>query len=99
MGATRLMNGLAGSSGRARRRTAVPQRARRTGGPLTVAAGGALVLGVLSVPASASVSPGAAGRTPAPATATCALGPSGSSVKHVIYLQFDNVHYTRDNPN
>jgi hypothetical protein len=28
----------------------------------------------------------------------CTLGPTGS-IKHVIYIQFDNVHYTRDNPN
>ena len=28
----------------------------------------------------------------------CALGPTGS-IKHVIYIQFDNVHFTRDNPN
>jgi hypothetical protein len=27
---------------------------------------------------------------------TCVLG--GGTIKHVIYLQFDNVHYTRDNP-
>lgn len=31
-------------------------------------------------------------------TATCALGPRGA-IKHVIYLQFDNTHYTRDNHN
>jgi hypothetical protein len=30
--------------------------------------------------------------------ASCALGASGSAVKHVIYIQFDNVHYTRDQP-
>jgi hypothetical protein len=35
---------------------------------------------------------------PAPAAGTCALGPSGA-IKHVIYLQFDNTHFTRDNPN
>jgi hypothetical protein len=29
---------------------------------------------------------------------SCALGPSGA-IKHVIYLQFDNTHFTRDNPN
>ena len=29
----------------------------------------------------------------------CQLGADGSAVKHVIYLQFDNVHFTRDNPN
>jgi len=39
------------------------------------------------------------GRSAAPAGSTCALGATGTSVKHVIYIQFDNVHYTRDNPN
>src|SRR6476619_3167632 len=29
---------------------------------------------------------------------TCQLGNKGK-VKHVIYLQFDNVHFLRDNPN
>jgi hypothetical protein len=28
----------------------------------------------------------------------CALGQNGA-VHHVIYIQFDNVHYTRDDPN
>jgi hypothetical protein len=52
------------------------------------------------------VAPGAsfASRTPAasaqPAVAGCVLGGhAGTAVKHVIYLQFDNVHYTRDDPN
>jgi hypothetical protein len=43
----------------------------------------------------------AAGRTGAPATAqasACVLGTKAGAVKHVIYLQFDNTHYTRDNP-
>jgi hypothetical protein len=71
-------------------------RARLLAGPLTVAAGGAVVLGMLSGPAMAA--PGL-GRTADPTTTTCALGANGSSVKHVIYIQFDNVHYTRDNPN
>jgi hypothetical protein len=30
---------------------------------------------------------------------TCSLSQPGSTTKHVIYLQFDNVHLTRDNPN
>ncbi|WP_426425516.1 hypothetical protein [Bradyrhizobium genosp. A] len=29
---------------------------------------------------------------------SCRLGSPGHEVKHVIYLQFDNVHLTRDNP-
>jgi hypothetical protein len=37
-------------------------------------------------------------RTGHAAPAGCALGPGGT-IKHVIYLQFDNVHYNRDNPN
>src|SRR5260370_111532 len=41
----------------------------------------------------------ALGRTAAPTTPTCALGARGTSVKHVVYIQFDNVHYTRDDPN
>ncbi|GAA2051250.1 hypothetical protein GCM10009839_67670 [Catenulispora yoronensis] len=32
-------------------------------------------------------------------TAGCRLGAGNAAVKHVIYLQFDNVHFTRDNPN
>ena len=106
MAATRLTNGPAG---RARRRTPVARRARRSAGLLTVIGGGTLALGMLAVPAgSAPAAPAtpatlaalsALGRTAAPATTTCALGANGTSVKHVIYIQFDNVHYTRDNPN
>src|SRR5690242_9634253 len=29
---------------------------------------------------------------------SCKLGPDGQ-IRHVIYIQFDNVHFTRDNPN
>src|SRR5271169_792018 len=100
MAATRLTNGLAG---RAPGRSPVSRRVRLLAGPLTVAAGGAVVLGMLAGPARAAPAafsaPAAAGRVAAPATTTCALGANGSSVKHVIYIQFDNVHYTRDNPN
>ena len=99
MGATRLMNGL----GQARRRTAAFPRACRTAGLLTAVGGGTLVLGMLAGPArgapAASASPAGSGRAADTATTTCALGANGSSVKHVIYIQFDNVHYTRDNPN
>jgi hypothetical protein len=96
MVATRLMNGLAI---RAPRRTPAAPRARRPARPLTVAAGGALALGLLAVPAaSAPAASAAPGRT-ADTTTTCALGASGSSIQHVIYIQFDNVHYTRDQAN
>jgi hypothetical protein len=103
MGATRLMNGPAASSGRARRRTPISSRARRSAGLLAVAGGGTLVLGMLAAPAGGAPAATAAltvsGRTADTTTGACALGANGSSVKHVIYIQFDNVHYTRDNPN
>jgi hypothetical protein len=31
--------------------------------------------------------------------ATCQLGANGHQIKHIVYLQFDNVHLRRDNPN
>jgi len=107
MAATRLINGLAG---RGPRRSPVSRRVRLLAGPLSIAAGGAVVLGMaagpagavpaaFSAPAAAFSAPAAAGRVAAPAATTCALGANGTSVKHVIYIQFDNVHYTRDNPN
>ena len=30
---------------------------------------------------------------------SCPLGNGAGQIKHVIYLQFDNTHYRRDNPN
>jgi hypothetical protein len=33
------------------------------------------------------------------ASAPCQLGNGAGDIKHVIYVQFDNVHLTRDNPN
>src|SRR5579859_2182139 len=39
----------------------------------------------------------AAGARGAP-PGSCSLGPGGR-IKHVIYIQFDNTHFTRDNPN
>jgi hypothetical protein len=32
-------------------------------------------------------------------SATCVLGNQDGQIQHVIYIQFDNVHFTRDNPN
>jgi hypothetical protein len=104
MAATRLTSGPAG---RARRKTSAARRARWSTGLFATVGGGTLVLGVLAVPAgNAPATPAApaaltaladSGRTAA--TTTCALGAHGTSVKHVIYIQFDNVHYSRDNPN
>src|ERR1051326_2759984 len=52
----------------------------------------AIVLAVLL----ATAAPPAAAQTPA---STCRLGSPAGTVQHVIYLQFDNVHFARDNPN
>ncbi|HEX4167860.1 MAG TPA: hypothetical protein VHZ55_20545, partial [Bryobacteraceae bacterium] len=33
------------------------------------------------------------------AHAQCQLNSPGEKIKHVVYVEFDNVHFTRDNPN
>ncbi len=33
------------------------------------------------------------------ATGTCQLNSAQNTIQHVIYIQFDNTHFTRDNPN
>jgi hypothetical protein len=66
---------------------------------LTILAAGALGIGLFtSATAAANAVRGAARAGQADHTDSCVLGPSGS-IKHVIYMQFDNVHYNRDNPN
>jgi hypothetical protein len=35
----------------------------------------------------------------APAHATCQLNSHSGKIKHVVYIEFDNQHFTRDNPN
>ena len=37
--------------------------------------------------------------SPAFAQFGCVLTNGGTQIKHIIYIQFDNVHFTRDNPN
>jgi hypothetical protein len=79
-------------------------RVRRSPKSLAALAGGALsisliVAGAAVAPASAAPATTAAQAkltAPAKKAADCELA---NGVKHVIYLQFDNVHYTRDNPN
>src|ERR1700747_1019214 len=34
-----------------------------------------------------------------PAKAQCQLNSPTGKIKHVVYIEFDNVHFTRDNPN
>ena len=50
-----------------------------------------------AAPVSAVVT--GAGSANASASGSCQLGTKAGDVKHVIYLQFDNTHYKRDNPN
>ena len=33
------------------------------------------------------------------ASSSCQLNSTGNTIQHVIYIQFDNLHFTRDNPN
>jgi hypothetical protein len=35
----------------------------------------------------------------APSASNCSLNSARGDIQHVIYIQFDNVHFTRDNPN
>ncbi|MDH6119455.1 hypothetical protein ABH930_005629 [Kitasatospora sp. GAS204A] len=59
---------------------------------LSLAAG--LGLGMMSA--------GAASAAPdhhRPGQSSCQISSDGRDVQHVIYLQFDNVHFSRDNPN
>lgn len=53
------------------------------------------VLGIVACVVASGVSPATARQ----AQAGCQLGAPAGSVQHVIYLQFDNVHFARDNPN
>jgi hypothetical protein len=113
MAATRLTNGPAGrargktpAARRARRSAGL--FAVVGGGTLALGMLAVPARGVPDAPAAsaalASSGRSAAGgttlgRSAAPAGSTCALRATGTSVKHVIYIQFDNVHYARDNPN
>ena len=80
-------------------RSTRPPRAAGHARPALVAGLTAVSLAALSLGA-ATVGPAAAAWAAAPAS--CVLGHSGSpgdTIKHVIYMQFDNVHYMRDDPN
>lgn len=52
--------------------------------------------GLLPTAAAAKAVP-ARPQAPASASSQCTL--AGGAIQHVIYIQFDNVHFTRDNPN
>jgi hypothetical protein len=61
---------------------------------------GALVsAGIVTVGAAAHTSSGTAkAQAGAAAASGCQLNSVNSRIKHVVYLQFDNTHYSRDNP-
>ncbi|MBV9806533.1 MAG: hypothetical protein JO286_05070 [Solirubrobacterales bacterium] len=62
-----------------------------------ICAAAACGVGLAAIPA-ASAKPGT--RTPRSGdSGRCLLGNGAGRIKHVIYLQFDNVHLRRDNPN
>ena len=60
---------------------------------LLVVMGIAVGLVAVALPAAAQSTASAASQT------SCNLNPSGNGVQHVVYLTFDNVHFSRDNPN
>jgi hypothetical protein len=55
-----------------------------------------LVLAVLAIPPAATA---AAAPLPTGQSSVCQLGFPQGPVQHVIEIQFDNTHFTRDNPN
>jgi hypothetical protein len=55
--------------------------------------------GCLRAAAGLTVATIAAGLSTGAASAACTLGTPGNKIEHVMYFQFDNVHFTRDNPN
>jgi hypothetical protein len=66
--------------------------------PLAALAGGSLILSMAAVGAvTASASAAPVHTAAAAKSSSCSL--ADGKIKHVIYLQFDNTHYTRDNPN
>src|SRR5215469_6097372 len=64
---------------------------------LAALAGGILTLGMVIVGVAATAANAAPVRPATAPASGCSL--DGGAIKHVIYMQFDNVHYTRDNPN
>jgi hypothetical protein len=64
---------------------------QRTKAP-TLAASAVLAAALVGIPPASAAPSG--GTDP-----TCRLSPSGNGISHVIVLTFDNVHFTRDNPN
>jgi hypothetical protein len=61
------------------------------------------VAGATATRSAAALTIGARGATPASSATTaatgCQLASAKGNIKHVIYIQFDNTHLRRDNPN
>ena len=57
------------------------------------------LMGLGGLPGARSVLPGAHAVTNALASNGCQLNSARGDIQHVMYIQFDNVHFTRDNPN
>jgi len=55
----------------------------------------ALIASAVGAPTAIAAPPGPAG----PPTGSCDLHSANDRIKHVMYFQFDNVHFRRDNPN
>src|ERR1051325_7979473 len=55
-----------------------------------------LVFSLLLVPSGAFAAPASA---PHSQTSSCQLNSAQSNIQHVIYIQFDNTHFLRDNAN
>ena len=72
--------------------TPAPRRLPRRLGALIAAA-------ALATSAIAAVPLTGARSSVAKATSTCDLQSAGDHVQHVIYIQFDNTHFRRDDPN
>jgi hypothetical protein len=62
-------------------------------------AAAACTAGLALIPAASAKSGARTGKTPDTRSGACVLRNGSGRIKHVIYLQFDNVHLRRDNPN
>src|ERR1051325_1761995 len=58
-----------------------------------------VVVAALCVVAAGATGIATRGTATAEAAGSCQLGTKAGQVKHVIYLQFDNTHYNRDDKN
>jgi hypothetical protein len=67
-----------------------------TGRKLCAVAAAVLVCMAVFVPVASAAGGGAGPQAPGSA---CVLGNGAGSIKHVVYLQFDNTHYSRDRAN